>query len=79
MKNRKKKKKIIIIVLISFICIFLLFYSLTSNRKQTFIEEFLKDAAVTIQKIVMFPFTALTPDKGEDASESYQIQKNLNV
>ena len=42
-------------------------------------ESFLKDAAVLIQKVVMFPFTALNAEKGEDATESYTIQKNINV
>lgn len=78
-RKEKKKKKIIIILLIVLGCFFLLFYSLTSSRRQGPIENFLKDAATIIQKVIMFPFTALNEEKGEDQSESYVIQKNINV
>ncbi len=78
-RKEKKKKKIIIILLVVLGCFFLLFYSLTSSRRQGPIENFLKDAATIIQKVIMFPFTALNEEKGEDQSESYVIQKNINV
>lgn len=77
--KRRKKKKIWIILIVVIGCFFLLFYSLTSSRGQGPVESFLKDAAVLIQKVVMFPFTALNAEKGEDATESYTIQKNINV
>ncbi len=78
-KKEKKRKKIWIILIVVIGCFFLLFYSLTSSRGQGPVESFLKDAAVLIQKVVMFPFTALNAEKGEDATESYTIQKNINV
>lgn len=78
-QNKKKRKKIIIVFCAIFISFFLLFYSLSSNRKIGVIEGFFKDGAVTISKIVMTPFTTLNKEKGKDASKSYLIQKNINV
>lgn len=78
-QKKKKRKKIIIVFCAIFISFFLLFYSLSSNRKIGVIEGFFKDGAVTISKIVMTPFTTLNKEKGKDASKSYLIQKNINV
>ena len=58
-QKKKKRKKIIIVFCAIFISFFLLFYSLSSNRKIGVIEGFFKDGAVTISKIVMTPFTTL--------------------
>ena len=77
--KKKKRKKLIIVFCAIFISFFLLFYSLSSNRKIGVIEGFFKDGAVTISKIVMTPFTTLNKEKGKDASKSYLIQKNINV
>ena len=73
------RKKIIIIFAAIFISFFLLFYSLTSNRKVGAVEGVLKDGATIISKIVMTPFTTLNKEKDKDASKSYLIQKNINV
>ena len=78
-QKKKKRKKIIIVFCAIFISFFLLFYSLSSNRKIGVIEGFFKDGAATISKIVMMPFTTLNKEKGKDASKSYLIQKNINV
>lgn len=78
-QKKKKRKKLIIVFCAIFISFFLLFYSLSSNRKIGVIEGFFKDGAVTISKIVMTPFTTLNKEKGKDASKSYLIQKNINV
>ena len=78
-RQKKRKKKIIIIIVTVILSFFLLFYSLSSNRKLTFIESFLKDSATIIMKGVMLPFTVLNKDKDIDQTESYIIQKNLNV
>ncbi len=78
-QKKRKKKKIIITCIVIFVSFFLLFYSLSSTRKLSVVESFLKDAAISIQKIVMMPFTSLNAEKDEDATESYVIQKNINV
>ena len=78
-QKKKKRKKIIIIFAAIFISFFLLFYSLTSNRKVGVVEGVLKDGATIISKIVMTPFTTLNKEKDKDASKSYLIQKNINV
>lgn len=78
-QKKKKRKKIIIIFAAIFISFFLLFYSLTSNRKVGAVEGVLKDGATIISKIVMTSFTTLNKEKDKDASKSYLIQKNINV
>lgn len=78
-QKKKKRKKIIIIFVAIFISFFLLFYSLTSNRKVGVVEGGLKDGVTIISKIVMTPFTTLNKEKDKDASKSYLIQKNINV
>ncbi len=78
-RKSKKKKKIIIIIIVIVCSFFILFYSLSSNRKITVIESFFKDVATTVMKGVMLPFTSLNADKDSDQTESYVIQKNLNV
>ena len=76
--NKKKKKKKLIIVGIIIIIMFLLFISFAWNRKTGKIETILKDISSTIEKIVIYPFTALSKDKNITQSESYIIQKNVN-
>ena len=78
-RKNQKRKKIIIIIIVIFCSFFILFYSLSSNRKQTIVESYLKDVSALIMKVVMLPFTSLNGEKGEDLTESYIIQKNLNV
>lgn len=75
-KKKKQKKKIIIITII-IIVIILLPISLKLNRETSVIENFFKDTATTINKVFMYPFTALNKsDYTQD--ESYIIQKNVN-
>ncbi len=78
-RKKKKARKLILIGCILFVSFFLLFYSLSSSRKLGPVESVLKDGATLISKVFMAPFTSLNGEKGEDASKSYTIQKNLNV
>ena len=78
-RKSKKRRKIIIIIIVIVIAFFVLFYSLSSNRKLTAVESFFKDAATIVMKGVMLPFTSLNAQKDTDLTESYVIQKNLNV
>lgn len=77
-KKKKKKKNTVIIVLIILISIIALSISVNFNRKQTILETIPKDIASIINKIFMYPFTALNKEKNIDQSESYLIQKNIN-
>lgn len=78
-RKKKDKKKKFIIVFVSIIGVFLLlFASVSLTRKYTIVEKVLKDIAMICNKVVMYPFTALNSDKGEDLSKSYVIQKNVN-
>lgn len=77
-KRNKKQKKIVIFI--SAVVVFLLLsVSLYFNQKDSFIESYLKDICMVVQKVVMYPFTALNGEKGDDLSESYVIQKNVNA
>ncbi len=77
-KKKKNKNSIVIFISIFLIVIAGLFYSLKLNRKMTTIEAYLKDISVLIQKVVLYPFTALNKEKDIDLSDSYLIQKNIN-
>lgn len=78
-RKSKKKKKFIIIIIVIIVAFFILFYSLSSNRKLSVLESFFKDVATIVMKGVMLPFTSLNADKDTNLTESYVIQKNLNV
>lgn len=73
-KNNNKIK--IVIILISIVV--LLSISVIIDRKTSKLESFLKDTSIVIQKIFMYPFTALNKDKNKTQTESYIIQKNVN-
>lgn len=77
-RKKKKAKNIGIIVGVLIIASILLIFSLKATRKITVVEDLMKTTAVTFQKIVMYPFTALNEKKDIDQSESYLIQKNVN-
>lgn len=77
-KKKDKKKKIVIILVSSIVVLLMLLGSLSINRNYTIVESILKDSATIIQKVVMYPFTALSKEKEEDLSKSYIIQKNVN-
>lgn len=76
-KNDKKKKKIILLIAIIGL-IGLLSVSIMIDRKTGKVEELLKDSAMLINRLVMYPFTALNKEKNKKQSESYVIQKNIN-
>ena len=79
MYHRRQKKQRNIIIFISSIVIFLLLsVSLYFNHKDNIIESYLKDICMVVEKVVMYPFTTLNKEKGEDLSKSYVIQKNVN-
>ncbi len=77
-KRKNRTKKIIWIGLSIFVLFFALFYALTSSHLSG-LEMILKDATVVVQKIAMAPFTTLNGEKGKTMTESYTIQKNVNV
>ena len=77
-KRKNHKKKIIIIPTIIVVVCFLLVLSFSLSRRYTFIESIFKDISMTIEKVVMYPFTALNKEKKGDYSKSYIIQKNVN-
>lgn len=78
LKKNKKRNNILIISIIIVILIILLLSSLVLDRKQTKIEKVLKDGCILIEKIAIYPFTALNKDKGINQNESYLIQKSVN-
>lgn len=77
-KHKKKQKKYIFIFIGSIVIFILLFISISLNRNYTIIESALKDVAMVIEKVFMYPFTVLNKDKDIDLSKSYVIQKNVN-
>ena len=78
-RKKKDKKKKVIVIFISIIAVFLLlFASVSLTRKYTVLESVLKDIAMVLNKVIMYPFTALNTDKDKDLSKSYVIQKNVN-
>lgn len=80
-KGRKSKTtykfKIIIPIIIVVVFLFV-FVSIQLNRSAFLGEGVFKDFVMTIDKVVMYPFTALVGEKNTDQSESYLIQKNVN-
>ena len=80
-KSRKRKNlnfKIVVIAVI-FLIIFGLTVSIKMNRSNFFGEGIVKDVITMIDKVVMYPFTALNGEKDVDQTESYLIQKNVNA
>ena len=71
-KKNVKNKKLITSLIIS-ILVILLVFSIILNRKINFIENFSKSALTVIEKVIMYPFTALNNDKSIKQSESYLI------
>ena len=80
-KNKKKKQmnlKVLIIV-VAVVVIFGLAVSVYMSRSPFLGEGIIKDIVTVINKVVMYPFTALNGEKNVDQSESYLIQKNANA
>lgn len=72
-KRSKKQDNIFIGVgLIIIVILLIISVSFTDNN-----NSILKDSAMFIEKIIMYPFTGLK-DKKTPATESYLIQKNVN-
>jgi rod shape-determining protein MreC len=71
----KKNKNKIIYIVIGIILVVLLSISLLVNRSN---NTFLKDITMSINKVIMYPFTSLNKDKSITQTESYLIQKNVN-
>lgn len=71
----KKNKKKIIFIIIGIILVVLLSISLLIKRTN---NTFLKDISISINKVVMYPFTKLNKEKDKTQTESYLIQKNIN-
>ena len=80
-KTKKRNKVNIKIVIIAVIIITFLGISLSvyMSRSNFLGEGMIKDVFMSINKIVMYPFTALNDEKGVDQSASYLIQKNVNT
>ena len=80
-KTKKRSKVNIKIVIIAVIIITFLGISLSvyMSRSNFLGEGMIKDVFMSINKIVMYPFTALNDEKGVDQSASYLIQKNVNT
>lgn len=76
-KTKKRNKVNIKIVIIAVIIITFLGISLSvyMSRSNFLGEGIIKDVFMSINKIVMYPFTALNDEKGVDQSASYLIQK----
>lgn len=73
-KKKEKKKNTLIVIGIGIILVLLLSISLLVPHNNTF----LKDGVIIIEKVFMYPFTALNKEKGQTQTESYTIQKNVN-
>ena len=72
---KKKKNNKIIIPIIIVVLIILLSASLLIERNN---QTIFKDLSISIEKVIMYPFTSLNKEKGDTQSESYLIQKNIN-
>lgn len=71
----KKNKKKIIFIVIGIILVALLSISLLIKRSN---NTFLKDISISINKVIMYPFTSLNKEKNKTQTETYLIQKNIN-
>ena len=71
----KRNKKKITIIIIAIVLIILLSISLLFYRGK---NTFLKDISISINKVIMYPFTSLNKEKNKKQTESYIIQKNIN-
>ena len=69
-KSKKQKKLNIkfLIIIVVFIIFFGISISVYMSRSNFFGEGFIKDIFNSINKVIMYPFTALNSDKNEDQS-----------
>ncbi len=75
---KKQKKRKVVIISICSVLTALLIISIILDRKTGKIENILKDGVMIVNKVIMYPFTALNKEKNQTQSESYLIQKNVN-
>ena len=78
MNRRKIKQKKIFRLVITVTIIVLLIISIVLPKSNFINKSFLKDIPITINKIIMYPFTALNEEKDVKHNESYLIQKYVN-
>lgn len=80
-KSKKGKQlNVKIVVIVSVIIAFLgISVSVYMSRSNFLGEGIIKDIFMAIDRVVMYPFTALNAEKDIDQSESYLIQKNVNT
>ena len=78
MKRRKTKNKKIIKYTITISIIVMLIISVVLPKSNFINNSILKDISITLNKIVMYPLTALNSEKNIKQNESYLIQKNVN-
>ena len=74
-KRKNKKSSIISLIILLVILLALLSGSLLIFRDSNTI---LKDGVIIIEKVFMYPFSAINKEKDKDQTESYTIQKNVN-
>ena len=78
MNRRKTKNKKIIKYTITISIIVMLIISVVLPKSNFINNSILKDISITLNKIVMYPLTALNSEKNIKQNESYLIQKNVN-
>lgn len=78
-KKRKQLNSKIVVAIIVIVIFIGIFVSVYMSRSNFWGEGIIKDVFMTIEKVVMYPFTALNHEKGVNQSESYLIQKNVNT
>ena len=74
-RNKKNNKLVIGIIIISLFVLLTISLLAQSNGSK---HNILKNIAMTVDKVIMFPFTSLNTDKNIDQSKSNIIKKNAN-
>ena len=75
----KKQKKNILRITIVIVLILALTISMNLSRNFSKFEEAIKDAAMILNKTVLYPFTSISKIVPKDETKSYLIQKNVNT
>ena len=74
---KKKKNNKYIVISVGIVLVILITISLLWQKNSND-NNILKNISMTVDKIVMFPFTSLNGEKNVTQTESYKIQKNKN-
>ena len=77
-KKKKNKRQLLITIIVSAILFVFITVSLLVSNNGNDKNNIFKNFSMMIDKIVMYPFTALNHNKDITQSESYTIQKNIN-